>query len=158
MKIDKQKLFKILEKRIEKEIITTKKALNEAIKGFREAPGAMQTRSDTTRSEQDRMQSIYQKRLIELREGLIDLEKLISINSAIIKEGSLVMCGNNNQEIYWVVNIGAGENLEVDNRKIKTISSKSPLGQVLLGRKEGDVIEFSLGSGEKKKLEIIGVG
>jgi len=158
MNINKQKLFKILEKRIKKEITITERSFNSAIKAFREAPSSLRTRSDTTRAEQDRMQAICQRRLNELKKGIIDLKKLVSIDSVTIKEGSLVVCGNNNQETYWIVNIGAGENLKVDNKEIKTISSNSPLGQVLLGRKEGDIVEFKLdGNDEGKKLKIIEV-
>ena len=159
MKIDKQKLFNILKERIEKEIIIIEKAFNSALKDFREAPGVMQSASDTTRSEQDRMQATYQQKLNELKKGFLDLEKLILVDSSVIKEGSLIVCENNdNQEIYWIVNVGAGERIEINNKEIKTISSDSPLAQVLLGQKEGNVVELKLGGNiEIKKLKIIEV-
>lgn len=158
MKIDKQKLFKILEGRIKKEIIKTERAFNSAMKGFREAPGPMQSASDTTRAEQDRLQTIYRQKLDGLKKGIVDLEKLVLVDSGIIKEGSLVVCENNHQEIYWIVNIGAGENLKVNNKGIRTISSNSSLAQALLGRKQGDIVEFKLaGTGPRKKLKIVKV-
>ena len=89
MKLDKQRIFEELKKKVEKKISVTEKAFNNALRGFKDAPGFMESASDTTRAEKDRLMGIYKQKLKELKKGLLDLGKLVSINSDIIKEGYL---------------------------------------------------------------------
>ena len=156
MKIDKQKLFKILKERIEKEISIIEKAFNNAVRDFKDAPGPMESASDTTRSEKDRIQAIYQQKLNELKKNVLELEELVFVDSDIAIKGSLVICKNPEQQIYWIVNIGIGDDIKIDGQKIMIISDKSPLGLNLLGKRKGDIIEFGIDS-NKKKMEIVDV-
>jgi len=156
MKIDKQKLLKILKERVEKEISIIEKAFNDAVRDFKDAPGPMESASDTTRSEKDRIQAIHQQKLDELKKSILELEKLVFVDSDIVIKGSLVICKNPDQQIYWIVNIGIGDDIKINDQKIIIVSDKSPLGLSLLGKRKGDVIEFGRGS-NKKKIEIIDV-
>jgi len=156
MKIDKQKLLKILKERVEKEILTIEKAFNDAVRDFKDAPGPMESASDTTRSEKDRIQAIHQQKLDELKKSVLELEKLVFVDSDIVIKGSLVVCKNPDQQIYWIVNIGIGDNIKINDQKIMIVSDKSPLGLSLLSKRKGDVVEFGIDS-NKKKIEIVDV-
>jgi len=156
MEINKQKLFKILKERVEKEISTIEKAFNDAVRDFKDAPGPMESASDTTRSEKDRIQAIYQQKLDELKKSILELEKLVFVDSDIVIKGSLVICKNPNQQIYWIVNIGIGDDIKINDQEIMIISDKSPLGLSLLGKRKGDVVKFGIDS-NRKKIEIVDV-
>lgn len=156
MEINKQKLFKILKERVEKEISTIEKAFNDAVRDFKDAPGPMESASDTTRSEKDRIQAIYQQKLDELKKSILELEKLVFVDSDIVIKGSLVICKNPDQQIYWIVNIGIGDDIKINDQEIMIISDKSPLGLSLLGKRKGDVVEFGIDS-NRKKIEIVDV-
>ena len=56
-----------------------------------------------------------------------------------------------NKEIYWIVNVGIGESIRMNDREVKTVSPGSPLGQAFIGKKQGDEVEF------KKKFKIVEV-
>ncbi|MBU2472589.1 GreA/GreB family elongation factor [Patescibacteria group bacterium] len=156
MEINKQKLFKILKERVEKEISTIEKAFNDAVRDFKDAPGPMESASDTTRSEKDRIQAIYQQKLDELKKSILELEKLVFVDSDIVIKGSLVICKNPDQQIYWIVNIGIGDDIKINDQEIMIISDKSPLGLSLLGKRKGDVVKFGIDS-NRKKIEIVDV-
>jgi transcription elongation GreA/GreB family factor len=66
------------------------------------------------------------------------LEKIsVDVVSAVVKPGSLVITNGGN----YFISIAAGK-LIVDNEMWFAISAGSPLGEKLVGRREGDVVEM----------------
>ncbi|MFC5626075.1 hypothetical protein [Algoriphagus winogradskyi] len=57
--------------------------------------------------------------------------------SATIQEGSLVQVGSD----QYLISISLGQ-VNVDGQKLFMLSKSSPLGEILVGRKKGDQVEF----------------
>jgi transcription elongation GreA/GreB family factor len=57
--------------------------------------------------------------------------------------------------LYFLVPHGGGLVMKIGGRAVQVITPQSPLGEVLLGRKQGDEIEVPVASG-KRSYRIVG--
>jgi transcription elongation GreA/GreB family factor len=60
-------------------------------------------------------------------------------------------------QTYFLIPAGGGLSVRQGQKTIKVITTSSPLGQELLGRKVGDFFEFNLGPNNTKEVKIINV-
>ena len=52
-----------------------------------------------------------------------------------------------NASRYFLIHVGAGEKLDVDNVVVQVLTPSSPLGKALMGKREGDDVELRLPRG-----------
>ena len=133
--MDFNKLFeqKLIEKR---EKLT--KGLTAAKEARDKAPTAMESHSDTTRSQNERM-------VVALESEIIKLDKIINdFSSHEWKRVDLIL-GNEILKVCFVPEGLGGENVG----DVKLISSNSPLGSVISGKKKGNEFVFN---GQKGRI------
>ena len=87
-----------------------------------------------TQLEQEKLSS----HLNQFQQQKETLSKIDSTNHKQIQFGSLIMTSNG----IFFISIGLGK-IEVDNQSVFCISPSSPVGQLFLGRKSGDTIQFN---------------
>ena len=76
--------------------------------------------------------------LIQIMQQKETLSKIDTSNHKQIQFGSLIMTSNG----IFFISIGLGE-IEVTNQSVFCISTSSPVGQLFLGRKSGDIVQFN---------------
>jgi len=132
-----------------KEIFEKKrKCLSKALKAAREArdtaPGAMESHSDTTRSQNEKLLAALEARL----KNLEDLDQKITTGSFQPRFFEVLFNGENKKLVIVPEGLG-GE--EVNGMRL--LSETSPLGIVLKEKKLGDKFEFNGQTIEILKVE-----
>jgi transcription elongation GreA/GreB family factor len=154
--MDKKALLSLVIKEIEKEKERLGLSLKEAHQAAIDAPGAMQSKSDTTKFQMNLMVDRIKSSIAE-KDNAVYLLKRISDSLSIIKEevvgiGSLVnierLGGKHNT--YFILPAGGGTSIEYEGKLITVISKNAPITSTLLNKKKGDVI-----GSDKEKLTVI---
>lgn len=62
-----------------------------------------------------------------------------------IAPGALIeLSQNGSRSYYFVVGLGGGFSLQMDGKALYVISTRAPLGEALLGRRRGEVVEVEM--------------
>ncbi len=147
-----QSVINVLEKNIE----DTKGTIQRTIQASIDAPGAMQSYSDTTKSEMGRMAGAFQKSLSEYYRAVGILQKMMNLSSLVeadyVKIGSIVEITDDNgkKDSYLVLPAGGGIKIEDQGKIIVVITPQAPVAAALLGKKQGENIELKIGNSTRK--------
>lgn len=121
----------------------------------KEAPGAMESHSDTTKSQMHTLatniENIFKEKEV-VEKFLNNLLNEKNEKSNLIKLGTLVETEDqNHQKTFYLLvpNGGAGVIIQKENIRIVSISPETPLGVELSGKKSGDTMTLINKNGEK---------
>lgn len=67
----------------------------------------------------------------------------------IVPSGLVELEFNGTRALYFIVPTGGGLIMQIGGRPVQVITPQSPLGEVLLGRKQGDAVNVPVGSGTR---------
>ncbi|MFH1654332.1 MAG: GreA/GreB family elongation factor [Pseudomonadota bacterium] len=152
--MDEEKKHKIILSVIEK--LTEERGRIEAsLKAARQAavdaPGAMQSHSDTTKFQMGILADNIAKTLEDKKLAIQELtmfagRRAYHTSSVNIKLGSLVHVKTNDGEIklYFILPAGSGTEIMDENRHFFVIGPSAPIAAVLLGKSEGDTVTLRL--------------
>lgn len=137
MKVNK---LTILKKSLEEEYKVIQNALNTATTARDSAPSAMESHSDTTRNQSEKLASNLNIQLTNLKKLIESLPYTFPEEQKKISLWSLVqLVGSNSRLSIILVPEGYGGK-EYDN--VKLVSIQAPIGKYLLGKKTGDNISI----------------
>ncbi len=141
------KFKNVIKKKIQENINELEIQISKQMEFYRTLPSAMQSWSDTGRSETENIIKELQKKL-ELQKYLLeeivcDNEKKLSSN--VIDLHSLVNVINNEtgKESWYLISSVSGCEIEIDSKKITLVSCSSPIGKSLMGCKKNDCVTVS---------------
>lgn len=150
--MDKQKIVKALLTELDKDYSKLLKIYEEHKQGCIEAPGPMQSHSDTSRFQLGKLADETAQRLEKL-EKLIRFFKQIEIKkNNDIQVGTLVKIEEDGEIIYFYITpegVG-GQKFESEGVLIQTISMDSPFGKALFSKKPKQEIELQVPVGIRK--------
>jgi hypothetical protein len=136
MKIDK---LSVIKKSLEEELKTTQQALNSAVEARDSAPSAMESHTDTTRNQSEKMVTALTSQLTNLKKMIESLPETIPVSQNRIDVWSLVeLIGSIRLSVILVPEGYGGK--ECDG--VKIVSVEAPLGRSLLGKKIGNNISI----------------
>ena len=156
----------ILEKVIE--LVSGKlKSLGESLNGtnnaINDAPGAMQSHSDTTRSQLTSVMNVAQKSFSDKSEELDLLKRFASkdITKIVITEsqlGAIIILRKDNKTIenYFLLPGGSGTKVEYEGNQFICLTAVSPLGQALLKKVKGQFFLLKVGK-VSQNVEVIDI-
>ncbi len=113
--------------------------------------GVIGSRQDSSAPEAQRLAASYQGRIVELNKAICDLKALAASNVVTagpkpdrVQPGVIVAVADasGHEQTYFILPVGGGEEITVDDKSFKIISPTSPLGWALLNKTEGDSVEF----------------
>ncbi len=130
----KKQLIEECKKILEREIVETKKAMDDAQEEANFHKGAMESRYDTFKEEAQYKAGAYAKKLVQLGEQLANINMFkIELHDS-IKVGSIVFTSDKN---YFLIGFFTSEPIQLNGKSFNLISPNSPFGQKLLNRKKG---------------------
>jgi transcription elongation GreA/GreB family factor len=153
-----QSVINVLEKNIE----DTEGRIQRTIQASIDAPGAMQSYSDTTKSEMGRLADALQKSLSEYYHAIGLLQKMMNLSSLaevdFVKIGSVVevIDDNGKKDSYLVLPVGGGIKIENQGKIIVVVTPQAPVTAALLGKKQGENVELKIGN-STRKLTVLSV-
>ena len=156
--MDKQKIRKKLLDRLDELYSLTLKSFEELRKGSNEAPGAMQSHSDTTKFQIGRLADEAADRMSKIKTAINTIQQFEEHKSTIIQIDSIAEINENGKLIiyYIVPEAAGGEKLDLGAIKINTISISSPIGRALINKKVGEIVELLVPKGIRR-LEILNI-
>jgi transcription elongation GreA/GreB family factor len=124
---------------------------------MKEAPSAMQSHSDTTRSQKEALLLGYAKKIEKKQNSLAALKSLKIEHHEYVTVGSLVKIYEEEKTDYFFLIPGSsGSILEMDGKKITILSPKSVIAQKLFDCEEGEIIKVQVPKG-MREFEIISI-
>jgi len=139
----KTAILKILEA-LEKRLSKTDTSIQQALQDAREAPSAMESHSDTSRSEKQRLAANFEQDKTKLAHVMKFVRTIDSSRAhATVQNGSLVQT-QENETITWYFMIPAqgGDHLTINNEVLITLSPDSLIGKSFMGKKQNDTVKF----------------
>jgi len=136
--------------------------LKSTLRAAAEAPGAMQSHSDTTKSQMHTLADNIRNSLVEKERAISALGNLPESQlqqSEVVQIGSVVEVqeSGDKQSFYFVLPEGGGINVKNEKRCIAVLTSRAPLAMVLIGKKKGDSTKFQIPSGKDREMTILNV-
>jgi len=146
----KQKLFKACEVFVEERLQTIQKTIEELQKALlSETKSSAGDKHETGRAMLQLEREKTGKQLAEINKTKMVLSKVsLEKKSNVVALGSLV---RTNQSNYFIAI--SGGNIMVNNESFYVISANTPIGKLLIGKTEGDSINFNGNNIEIKKIE-----
>jgi len=146
----KRKLYQSCEVFIEDKFETIQKAIEELQKALdSETKSSAGDKHETGRAMLQLEREKAGQQLAEINKTKMILSKVnLNNKSNVVTLGSLV----HTNKLNYFITISAGK-LMVDNESFYAISTNTPIGKLLIGKKKGDVISFNGNSIEITKIE-----
>jgi transcription elongation GreA/GreB family factor len=110
---------------------------------------------DTRALEASYLAEAQAKRAVELKRMIAGLRSMPRTGkTAVIESGSVVELDADGTPVFYaVLPFGAGLAATVNGKKVSVVTLESPLGQVIVGKKVGDIFEFRR-SGSVKEFAV----
>ncbi|MFA6076950.1 MAG: hypothetical protein WC735_02640 [Candidatus Paceibacterota bacterium] len=119
----------------------------------RDAPSANQSHSDTSKSQLSIIQLGLDSKKIEVEKAISLLKQMpINIYSKITPGAIFAISeigGNSEEDNYFLVPVGGGEELDINNLNIVSITPQAPIARACLQKNKGDIFVFQ---GRKLKI------
>jgi hypothetical protein len=151
--IDKREVFGKYKDLMMQSISTMDVTIADTQQRAREAPGAMQSKSDTSKRELSNLSNALSGRSIDLKTNLFLAGSLVGKTANAIGAGAMALLKlNGNQEVFFILPGGEGTSFQFSGLEINVLSPQAPVVKAMFGKKEGYSFEFN-----SNTWEIIGV-
>ena len=150
----KKDLIQVLCKKVECKLKEKKEQLAKLRQAASEAPGAMQSQHDGFKAEFNRLAENTEEQISKLEKELKFLQdyEVKDLDKDIVMEGSLVEIQDPNKRIYFILPVCGGENLTFGDENIIVVTLETPLGSILLNKKNNFLLNF-----RDKNISIINI-
>ena len=148
--MNKKTFIDVVLKESERQLKESNDSLKRIKQAARDAPGPMQSKSDTSKHQLSQLASNIESGCNDIKKLIASL-KLIDTNKVYdkIQIGAIVELKENNNAFLVIVlpSGGGGQTVEAQGCKIETISFASPMAQALLNKQTGDVVKVKIPAG-----------
>jgi len=126
-----------------------------------DAPGAMQSHSDTTRWQMSRRVEAIENTISETLRALNALELLMRAPPTVTKCSSYAVIEAQNLDDgtrakYFLLPAGGGSKYEVDGEEITVLTVGAPMARAFMGASAGDEVELKI-QGTTRRFSVIAV-
>ncbi|MCL5012028.1 MAG: GreA/GreB family elongation factor [Patescibacteria group bacterium] len=141
--MNKKEVAKLAIQELKRERDSLNTSLHSAKQAAIEAPGAMQSHSDTTKFQMNALAGDLQQHMTEKELAIRTLKEYIEKplpSNEVVTVGSLVQTtsGTNEQTLFFVLPEGNGVRFNYQNTLITIITPRSPLARALLQKKKNE--------------------
>lgn len=154
--MDRKIIVEMFIKTLEKNITSSNEGLKIQEEYLADQPGPMQSRYDSALVEGQWQMSEMKKKHDDMLRALSLMKEVANIQTEIIGNGSIIILSQNGSHNgYFLIDAkgAAGASVMLEGMKYMAITSQSPLGKALNGKKSGDIVEFKTSRVMKCKVE-----
>lgn len=147
--MNKENLIRcIIENLTEKER-NIKQSLETTRQAVIEAPGAMQSHSDTTKWQMSRRAEAIEQSLLEIQRALAVLKPFADRPPTITKGSNFALIevenlSDGSRAKYFLLPAGGGDIYEVDGERVIVLTAAAPIAHALIGVVSGDEVEVKV--------------
>lgn len=159
--MNKQKLLQYVIETLTQREKNAQQSLEAARQAAIEAPGAMQSHSDTTKWQMSRRAEAIERSLFETQRALNALKYLVDHPPTITKVSGHAIVEVENLDDgsmakYFLLPAGGGDTYEVDGEKIVVLNMGAPLALAFIGTVTGDEVEIKI-QGTTRRFSVVSV-
>jgi transcription elongation GreA/GreB family factor len=152
--VDKRRLADLVGERARRDLDVATRAQRASAEGARHEEARAEGDKDMRSTEASYLARGQAARVEELREAAALLATLPATRLGPedpVRVGALVLVDENDSKSLWLLApAGAGIEVELDGSRVSVVSTRSPLGRALLGRRAGDVVVVPTPRGERE--------
>lgn len=157
----KRELLQCVIEALTQKIENAKQSLETAQQAAKEAPGAMQSHSDTTKWQMSRRAEAMQSSIAETQQALSVLKSIRDHPPTITKSSGYAIVeienlNDGSRAKYFLLPAGGGDTYEMEGEKITVITIGSPMARALIGTIAGDEVEVKM-HGTTKRISVVSV-
>ena len=159
--MNKQKLLQCVIETLAQKGKSAEQSLETTRQAAIDAPGAMQSHSDTTKWQMSRRAEALQRSVFETQQALGILKSLMDRPPAVTKGSIFAIIEVENLDDglrakYFLLPTGGGDTYEVDGEKIIVLTIGAPMAHALIGAVAGDKVEVKI-QGTTKRFIVVSV-
>lgn len=159
--MNKQKLLECVIETLTRSEKSAKQSLETTRQAAIEAPGAMQSHSDTTKWQMNQRAGAIEQSLFETQQALGALKRLMDHPPAITKGSVYAIIevknlGDESRTKYFLLPAGGGNTYEVEGGQITILNIGAPMARALLGVVAGDEVEVRIQE-KTRQLNVVSV-
>ena len=159
--MNKQELLQSVIETLTRSMESAKQSLDTAKQAAREAPGAMQSHSDTTKWQMSRRVEAIQGSITETQQALNALKSFMRSPPTVTKGSGYATIEVENLDDgsrvkYFLLPAGGGNTYEIDGEEITILTVRAPMARVLIGTVAGDEVEVKI-QGTTKRFVVVSV-
>ncbi|MBI3335465.1 MAG: GreA/GreB family elongation factor [Candidatus Portnoybacteria bacterium] len=159
--MNKQRLLQCVVETLTQREKNAQQSLEAARQSAIEAPGAMQSHSDTTKWQMSRRAEAIERSLFETQRALDALKHLVDHPPTITKGSGYAIVEVENLDDgsrakYFLLPAGGGNTYEVEGEEITILSIGAPLARTFIGSVAGDEVEVKI-QGATRRFSVISV-
>ncbi|MCL5011136.1 MAG: hypothetical protein M1127_02920 [Patescibacteria group bacterium] len=159
MALDKTKILQSAESKMEEKIKALRGAIGQEELDRKEAPSAMESKSDTTKSQKEVLIRGLEEQLESMRLGLKALKSVEIAAKNHIELGALFETEieeTNERAVYFVCPYNLGE-MNFNGKDIYFISNTAPFFKELKDKRAGDSVSIASASGRIYRYKVLSV-
>ena len=144
--MDKEQLIRELVAKLLEQSELSSRSSRVARQASIDAPSKMESRYDSTKSEQDWLSHAFALSSMETRKGVQEIQAVNLTPSVMVRIGSIVTVEKEGAQIerYFVLPAGSGKVLQEKSfHRVTVVTPKSPVGLALMGRTAGGSCEVN---------------
>lgn len=148
--MNKKNLVENLLINLEKKAEESRNSIESARQAVIAAPGAMQSKSDTTKSQMSRLAESYIVSHQQIQRCISALKEVdLSKEYKMVEIGTIVKVKEEKDEnYYFILPLDYGsQSIKFEGKEVNAIAAKSPIAQALLNKKVGNVINAKVPAG-----------
>lgn len=148
--MNKKNLVERLLINLEKKAEESRNSFESAHQAAIAAPGAMQSKSDTTKFQMSRLAESFLASHQQIQRCVSALKEIdLSKERKVIEIGAVVKVEENKgEDYYFILPLDRGsQSIEFEGQVVNAIAVKSPIAQALLSKRVGDVVNVKVPAG-----------
>jgi len=158
--VDKRALVTALLERLEAELANMLRAHHAALEGATHEEAKPENDKDTRALEASYLAAGQAERIRELEAGVKSVSRLelLALEGKPIQTSAVIVLEDEDEvkTTFFLAPYGGGTTLSVGGTSFQVLTPKSPLGQAVLGRSKGDVVELRT-KGKLKEMSVVDV-
>lgn len=151
--MDKKDIIKNFVEKLKVMLKGFEESFKKAEEARKEAPGPMESHSDTTRNQKENEGNYFSNKISEVKDEIDFLQKLEKDNSERVEIGNLVEVENENKKSFYLISEKIGG---LKYSSVTMISHSTPIAKNLIDRRVGDKISLVIGD-NKMDIKIINI-
>jgi transcription elongation GreA/GreB family factor len=158
--MNKQELMRRIHGDLSRSLESTRESIEKTRQQAIEAPGAMESKSDTTKAQMSNVATTLQGSYESSLQTLRDLEALMNNPSQSVRVAGCslveVRDASGSKEVYLLLPAGGGNTYEIDGEEVTVISDRAPLAHALIDHVVGDGVIVKI-AGNARTLTIVAI-
>ncbi len=153
---EKKLLFQLAIQRLEARVLSLDRVIKEEKEAIKGTPTAMESWSDTNRSQKERLVENLERERAQAAEALAVFKEISVEQTETVTTGSVLEIAEAGRKFLYMIVPGLTIQLRLKEKDIKVVSKDSPIARAIFGHKAGETVRVEV-PGSVREFKILSV-